>query len=223
VPALYSSLDDLSILELKSSMGTPGWLSPYVPVVEAVVALLHPHVEAVVHDTGRDQVLAIWNPVSGRRPGHRSLLEPELLSGLTGDVVLGPYQKVDERGRRFTSVSVPIADGKGLLCLNFDRSVLDDAVQALTRFAAAAEPRPAALFERDWREQVNLLVDQWCRSAQVSRDRLTAVQRAELIGVLDGKGVFDMRHAAAHVAAALGVSRATVYNLLKTVRRDQTL
>lgn len=196
-------------------------MTPYVPVLEAVVALLHPHVEAVVHDVARDEVLAIWNPVSGRRPGDASLLEPELLGHLAAGGVLGPYEKVDERGRRFTSVSVPVAKGKALLCLNFDRSVLDAAVEALTRFAAAVEPRPAVLFERDWREQVNVLVDQWCRGAQLSRERLSAEQRAELVAVLESKGVFDVRHAAAHVAAALGVSRATVYNLLKTARDER--
>jgi predicted transcriptional regulator YheO len=200
----------------------PSWLAAHVPALEAVVALLHPHLEAVVHDTARDEVVAIWNPVSGRRPGDASLLGAELLTGLTAGAVLGPYEKIDERGRRFTSVSVPIAGGKGLLCLNFDRSVLDGAVQALTRFAAAVEPRPAALFERDWREQINVLVDQWCRSAQLSRARLTPAQRGELIAMLDGKGLFDVRHAAAHVAGALGVSRATIYNALKTVRAERT-
>lgn len=196
-------------------------MTPYVPVLEAVVALLHPHVEAVVHDVARDEVLAIWNPVSGRRPGDASLLEPELLDDLAAGKVLGPYEKVDERGRRFTSVSVPVANGKALLCLNFDRSVLDAAVETLTRFAAAVEPRPAVLFERDWREQVNVLVDQWCRGAQLSRERLSAEQRAELVAVLEAKGVFDVRHATPHVAAALGVSRSTVYNLLKTARDER--
>lgn len=202
-------------------MDAPSWMTPYVPVLEAVVALLHPHVEAVVHDVARDEVLAIWNSVSGRRLGDASLLEPELLEQLAAGGVLGPYEKVDERGRRFTSVSVPVAKGKGLLCLNFDRSVLDAAVEALTRFAAAVEPRPAVLFERDWREQVNVLVDQWCRGAQLSRERLSAAQRAELVAVLEAKGIFDVRHAAAHVAAALGVSRATVYNLLKAARDER--
>lgn len=185
-------------------------------VVEAVVALFHPHLEAVVHDVAADEVVAIWNPVSGRRPGDPSLLEPDLLA--SSQAVFGPYAKVDVHGRAFTSVSVPLANGETLLCLNFDRSVLDTAVTALTRFAAAVEPRPAALFERDWREEINVLVDGWCRAERKPRHGLTAAQRRELVAHLDGKGVFGVRHSATHVAAALGVSRATVYGLLKACR-----
>lgn len=201
-------------------MTGPDWLPPLAPVLEAMVALMHPHLEAVVHDVSRDEVIAIWNPVSGRRPGDPSLLEAELLADVPAGTVLGPYGKVDEQGRHWTSVSVPIAGGRALLCLNLDRSVLDSAVSALTQFAAAVEPRPHALFEGDWRHDVNVLVDDWCRAAQVPRHRLSTAHRRELVSLLDGKGVFHIRHAATHVATTLGVSRATVYNLLKDARAD---
>jgi predicted transcriptional regulator YheO len=185
------------------------------PVVDAIVALFHPHLEAVVHDVAADEVVAVWNPVSGRRPGDPSLLEPDLLPADGG--VLGPYAKVDVQGRTWTSVTVPVTANL-LLCLNFDRSVLDHAATALTAFAAAVTPRPAALFERDWREEINLLVDGWCRERRRSRHTLSPAHRRELVAHLDGRGVFGVRHAATHVAAALGVSRATVYGLLKTCR-----
>ncbi|GAA0912064.1 helix-turn-helix transcriptional regulator [Virgisporangium aurantiacum] len=196
-------------------MAHPQWLAPVVPAVEAIVALFHPHVEAVVYDVDTDTVVAIWNPVSGRRPGDASLLEPELI---TAGAMYGPYAKVDVRGRTWTSVSVPLPSHNALLCLNFDRTVLDTAVSALTTFAAAVEPRPPALFERDWREEINLLVDGWCRAAQLPRRAMNAAQRRELVAHLDGKGVFGVRHSARHVATALGVSRATVYGLLKACR-----
>jgi D-arginine utilization repressor len=193
----------------------PDWLAPVVPAVEAIVALFHPHVEAVVHDIEADTVVAVWNPVSGRRPGDPSLLEPELI---TAGAMYGPYAKVDVRGRAWTSVSVPLASAKALLCLNFDRTAIDTAAAALTAFAAAVEPRPPALFERDWREEISLLVDGWCRAERLPRRGMTPAQRRELVAHLDGKGVFGVRHSATHVAAALGVSRATVYGLLKACR-----
>jgi predicted transcriptional regulator YheO len=211
-------LTDRLIWTKNPNVTAPEWMTPLVPAVEAIVALLHPHLEAVVHDVPRDEVLAIWNPLSGRRPGDPSLLEADLLAGLADGTVLGPYEKVDVHGRHWTSVSVPLAAGRAVLCLNFDRSVLETAVAALTGFAAAVRPRPAALFERDWREEVNVLVDDWCRAGQVSRRRLTTGHRRELVALLDSKGVFDVRHAASHVATALGVSRATVYSMLKDLR-----
>ncbi|HOZ59651.1 MAG TPA: helix-turn-helix domain-containing protein [Nakamurella multipartita] len=199
----------------------PEWLVSQAPVVTAVVALFHPHVEAVAHDVATDRVVAVWNPLSGRKIGDPSLLEPELLQAARSDAVFGPYPKVDDHGGRWTSVSVPLGEGRGLLCINFDRSALDGAAELLTRFAAAVQPRPAALFERDWRHEVNVLVDDWCRTSSVPRSRLTRPQRLQLIAHLDGKGVFAVRHAAGHVATTLGVSRATVYDLLKTVRAPE--
>jgi predicted transcriptional regulator YheO len=199
----------------------PDWLAPHAPVLTAVVALFHPHVEVVAHDVRRDRVVAIWNPLSGRTIGDPSLLEPELLHATRSDAVVGPYPKVDEQGGRWTSVSVPLGEGRGLLCINFDRSALDGAAELLTRFAAAVQPRPDALFVRDWRHEVNVLVDDWCRTSEVARSRLTRPQRLELVAHLDGKGVFAVRHAAGQVATALGVSRATVYDLLKTVRSPE--
>lgn len=187
------------------------------PVVEAIVALFHPHLEAVLHDVAADEIVAVWNPVSGRRPGDPSLLGPDVVAGLAPGTVLGPYAKVDVRGRTWSSVTVPVDSGT-VLCLNFDRSVLDHAVNALTTFAAAVQPRPAALFERDWREEINLLVDGWCRAQRAVRHSLTKVQRRDLVAHLDDKGVFGVRHSATHVATALGVSRATVYGLLKACR-----
>jgi predicted transcriptional regulator YheO len=66
-----------------------------------------------------------------------------------------------------------------------------------------------------------VVVDEWCRSAGVARQRLSPAQRRDLVRVLHGRGTFDVRHSAAYVATVLGVSRATVYSLLKSVRAER--
>lgn len=195
----------------------PPWLASYVPVAEAIARLFHPHVEVVVHDLAGDRIAAIWNPFSGRRAG-----DPSLLDELPGDMgILGPYPKVLAGGQRLTSVSAALADRdgvrRGLLCVNFDRSPLDGAVELLTRFAAPAAPLPAELVSRDWRERIALVVDEACRARHLRRDRLTRADRLDLVRTLHGQGLFATRKAVDHAAAALGVSRATVYALLKEV------
>jgi len=213
-------LDILSDLDVQSSIvgryKPPPWVGTYAPVVEAVVALLHPHAEVVLHDVPADRVAAIWNSWSGRKQGDRSLIAAADLP--SDGKVLGPYEKVGTDGHRLTSVSVLVEDGAGLLCVNLDRSPLDEAIDALTRFAAAVEPRPDALFERDWREQIALTVDSWCRDQHVSRDRLSRAQRLELVRHIDTLGLFSTRRAAEHLAQALGISRASVYALIKEGR-----
>ena len=199
----------------------PNWLEPHLPVCEAIVALFAPFAEVAVHDIRRDRVVGLWNPISGRRIGERSLID-ELPPYPEDARVIGPYPKALTDGRQVTSVSVVLHSGKGvprgLLCINFDRSQLDGVIDLLVRFAAPVEDRPPELFDRDWREQILLVVDEECRSRALRRDRLTRDQRLDLVRVLDGRGLFSTRNAAAHAARALGVSRTTIYALLKEAR-----
>jgi predicted transcriptional regulator YheO len=185
----------------------------------ALTTLFHPHVEVALHDVARDRLVAIWNAFSARKPGEESLLDPELLAGLPQGQVLGPYEQIERQGRRLSSVSVRVDEGRMLLCINFDRSAIDSAALLLSTFAAPREEQPEALFQRDWRATVNGLIEDWCRSNGVPRSALSREDRLSIVADLDKRGVFDTRNAAEHVAAALGVSRATVYNLRKDLSR----
>jgi len=199
----------------------PNWLEPHIPVCEAIVALFAPLAEVAVHDIRRDRIIGIWNPISARKIGDRSLID-ELPPYSEDARVIGPYPKVLADGRAITSVSVVLHNAKGaprgLLCINFDRSPLDGTIDLLVRFAAPVEDRPPELFDRDWREQILLVVDEECRSRTLRRDRLTREQRLALVRVLDERGLFATRNAAAHAGRALGVSRTTIYALLKEAR-----
>jgi predicted transcriptional regulator YheO len=199
----------------------PNWLEPHLPVCEAIVALFAPLAEVAVHDIRRDRIVGIWNPISGRKIGGRSLIE-ELPPYSEDARVIGPYPKVLADGRAITSVSVVLHNAKGvargLLCINFDRSPFDATIDLLVRFAAPVEDRPAELFDKDWREQILLVVDEECRSRSLRRDRLTREQRLDLVRALDERGLFSTRNAAAHAGRALGVSRTTIYALLKEAR-----
>jgi D-arginine utilization repressor len=158
----------------------PKWLEPHLPVCESIVALFAPFAEVAVHDIRRDRVIGLWNPISARRIGERSLID-ELPPYPEDARVIGPYPKVLADGRAITSVSVVLHNAKGvprgLLCINFDRSPLDGTIDLLVRFAAAVEDRPPELFDRDWREQILLVVDEECRSRSLRRERLTRAQR----------------------------------------------
>lgn len=200
----------------------PAWLMPYLPVCEAVAALFAPYLEVVAHDLRRDRIVGIWNPVSGSRVGDRSVIDG--LPPHPEDArVVGPYPKLLADGRTVTSVSVALHNDKGarrgLLCMDFDRSPLDGMIDLLIRFAAPAEDRPVELVAKDWREEITLVVDEECRSRRLRLDRLTRGQRLDLVRAIDARGLFATRNAAAHAGRALGVSRTTIYALLKEARR----
>lgn len=199
----------------------PGWATALHPACAAIAALLHPYGEVVLHDLASDEIIGLWNEFSGRAVGDPALLE-ELPASWRVAPVQGPYRKVLADGRELTSISAVVCDergrARGLLCINLDRSPLLDAASLVEKFARPVASRPVELFSRDWREQIALTVDQHCRARGLRRDRLTREQRRTLVEVLDGQGLFATRHAAEHAARALGVSRATVYALLKEVR-----
>ncbi|GAA3389379.1 helix-turn-helix transcriptional regulator [Cryptosporangium minutisporangium] len=197
---------------------TPSWLAPYAPVCAAIAALLDPHGEVAVHDLATERIAALWNPLSGRAIGDDSLLDE--LPVAPGDApVIGPYEKVLPDGRRCTSVSAVLRDTAGepraLLCVNLDRSDLDRIAALSGALFAATQPRPPALFDRDWREQIALRVHEFRRTHPEPLDRDA---RRDLIAQLDREGLFAVRRSADLAAEALGVSRATVYALLKEVR-----
>ncbi|NLE23500.1 MAG: hypothetical protein GX624_12090 [Actinobacteria bacterium] len=199
----------------------PKWLAPHLATCEAIAALLRPFAEVVVHDFRRDRIVGIWNPISECKVGDPSRTE-ELPPHSDTDGVIGPYPKVLADGRRVTSVSVVLRNAKGasrgLLCINLDRSPFDAVIDLLGRFATPVEERPAVLFDKDWREQISLVVDEECRRRHLRRDRLSRAQRLELVRALDEHGLFATRNAVAHAGRALGVSRTTVYALLKEAR-----
>jgi predicted transcriptional regulator YheO len=63
-----------------------------------------------------------------------------------------------------------------------------------------------------------LRIHEFCAERGIRREHLDRDARRELVSILDGEGLFAVRRAADLAAQALGVSRATVYTLLKEVR-----
>ena len=191
------------------------WLARYQAIAEAVAALLGPEAGVVIHDLATDRILHIVNPVSRRAAGDPSLLDLEVEDLAPGRSVLGPYEKAGPAGDRIRSVSavLPGEDGQpaGLLCINLGLGRVDAAARLLAGLFPPVAPRPEALFRRDWREAVNLILRDRLAAAGLSADRLDRAGRVALIAAIDAEGLLEMRHAASYVAAQLGISRATLY------------
>ncbi|MCU7826324.1 transcriptional regulator [Kitasatospora sp. DSM 101779] len=196
------------------------------PVCQAVALLLGPYAEVVLHDAERDRVLAIWNPHAGRAPGDPSLLgELDRLEPAAQDV-FGPYEKLLADGRRLSSVSAVLRgeDGRpsAVLCVNLDRTPLDQAAAVLSRFAAPTVERPEPLFEQDWTERVQEIVGTHVRERGRPVERFGRVERMEVLADLDRAGVFAVRRAVPVVATALKASRSTVYALLADLKAPRS-
>ncbi|MEV4249980.1 PAS domain-containing protein [Streptosporangium canum] len=202
----------------------------WAPACQAVALLLGPYAEVVLHDPDADQILAIWNPMTSRGPGDPSLLgeldafDPSALD------VFGPYEKLLADGRRLSSVSAVLRDVDGkasaMLCVNLDRTPLEQAAAVLSAFGAPTVARPEPLFEQDWSERIQYIVGAYVRECGRPVERLTRQDRLTILGRLDEATVFAVRRAVPVVANVLRVSRSTLYGLLAELRasnaKDQT-
>lgn len=194
------------------------------PICEALVRLLSPHAEVVLHNPVTDTVMAIWNPAPGRGPG-----DPSLLAEL-GDFenkesdVFGPYPKSLPDGRQLSSVSAVMRDDAGnpeaVLCINLDRTVFQEASRLLASFAAPLQQQPHELFEHDWVESVHELIGAYVRTSGTSIDRLTRADRRTLLAKLDANGVFGRQNSIPTVAQILHISRSSLYNTLGEIRKE---
>jgi predicted transcriptional regulator YheO len=127
--------------------------------------------------------------------------------------VIGPFPLVDAAGRRLTTISVPVDDGARLLCINFDRTAVDGALAVLASLATAQLEPAAGPAAGDWPARISAAITTWCAARNLTPRHLTTDARRQVVRHLDAEGLFETRNAAEHVAAALGVSRATIYNL----------
>jgi predicted transcriptional regulator YheO len=221
-------------------------LERYAPFAEAITLLFYPHAEVVLHDIASDRIIGIWNAFSKRRVGDASLIGEDIDDFPPGHV-WGPFEKTGPAGERLKSISVFVTEpGKrsraaALLCVNLDVSRLDAAARLLAAFAAppteqisaafagsamgalasfstARAERPAVLFAKEWREQMQTALHDWLRSQRLSLAALTPEERVAVVDFLDQKGLFGARHAADHAATLLGISRSSFYNALREAR-----
>nr|WP_311132561.1 PAS domain-containing protein [Nonomuraea gerenzanensis] len=195
------------------------------PVCAAIAKLLAPHAEVVLHDPATDRVLAVWNPLTRRGAGDPSMLGELDRLDPAADDVHGPYEKTLPDGRRLSSVSAVLRDDGGepsaVLCVNLDRTPLEQAAALLAAFAAPTAPRPEALFEQDWTDRVHQVVGGYVREHGRAVERLTRDDRLAVLAELDAAGVFAVRRAVPVVAGALRTSRSTLYALLADLRRSR--
>ncbi|MEV6205524.1 helix-turn-helix domain-containing protein [Kitasatospora sp. NPDC051914] len=165
-------------------------------------------------------------PHAGRAPGDPSLLgELDRLQPAAHDVY-GPYEKLLADGRRLSSVSAVLRGEDGtpsaVLCVNLDRTPLDQAAAVLSRFAAPTAERPEPLFEQDWTERVQEIVGAFVRDRGRPVERLNRAERLAVLAELDRAGVFAVRRAVPVVATALKASRSTVYALLADLKAPRS-
>ncbi|MFC0228978.1 helix-turn-helix transcriptional regulator [Serratia aquatilis] len=199
-------------------------LNRYHAIADAIALLFSPYAEIAIHDLTSKTLVYIANNRSQRELG-----EDSNLSGLQDDYdlqVIGPYLKRNWDGNQLRSISAVLRDDRGdpigLMCINLDISVLENAKAALDLFLVGnvLQPQPDMLFHDDWQQRINSFIHSWLQQRQLTLATLNGVSRRALVEALYQEGAFKGKNAAGYVAKILVISRATVYNYLKNIKES---
>jgi predicted transcriptional regulator YheO len=189
-------------------------LSSYIPICDAIVLLMDPLVETVIHDIAKNSIAYINGKLSNRKAGDASLLDAEELNNLDQIV----YPKINFDGRLVKSVSV-ILENKYLLCINCDVSIFNK-MQELSSALLQMGNQPQSLFANDWQEKLHVSIHAYLQSNNLLFDHLSQNDKKTLAKHLFELGAFSEKNAADYIAKVLGLGRATVFKYLKEWRNQ---
>lgn len=198
----------------------------YEPLIKAIVELFHPFVEAAVHDLEAGKLVAIYHNISQRKIGDPSPIK-ELNVNISDFPDYFPsYYKKNWDGCQLKCTSITIRDeaGKpiGLICFNVDTSFAHDAQKLLGMFLSTKPEakNPVETFGSGAEDQLASLIQQFLKTKQLSFNRLTRIQKRELIQYLYHKGIFNFKNAVPSAAQHLKISRASVYNYINELGEE---
>jgi predicted transcriptional regulator YheO len=209
-------------------------------VVQMLGGIVGPHVEVVLHDltTPEASVVALANGHISQRQVGASILEgPREDQGFTGlseeldtrgaavHTVIGSYATVTADNRRLRSATVIFRDGGGepfgALCLNADLSQFEVAHAWLGQLLQPLQSAGAAVAEKP---EMDVLMQEIIRDAVHRAGKplsmMKKLEKISAVRAMQQRGLFIVKGGVERAAAALGVSRYTIYNYLEALRRE---
>lgn len=211
------------------------------PVVQMLGGIIGPHVEVVLHDLTRPEssVIAIANGhVSGRTIGASILNGPKGDKGFEsatealtcrGDPVhsvIENYHTVTQDNRVLKSGTVVFRDSAGepfvALCLNADMSNFHMVHAWLGQFLQPAQ-QPSQ--EEAEKPEMDILMEEIINDAVRRNGKpislLNKREKTLAVQQMQQRGLFIVKGGVERAAAALGVSRYTIYNYLDALRQEE--
>jgi predicted transcriptional regulator YheO len=208
-------------------------------------AMAGPHLEVVLHDVSKpaNSVIAIANGhISNRSVGSSVLEGPQNDKGFAvttkirsekGAVhsVVEDYTTMTADGRQFKSASAIFRDSTGepfaTLCLNADMSGfqavhgwLARMLNPMTHMLAPA-PAPVAAAGPQMDTLMQEIIDGAVPEPGGSAASMTREDKIQAVGEMQRRGLFIVKGGVERAAAALRVSRFTIYNYMEQLRRRE--
>ncbi|WP_020007850.1 helix-turn-helix transcriptional regulator [Salinicoccus albus] len=205
-------------------------LSSYIPLAKTIAEMFGEACEVVIHDltTPRSSVIfMINNHVTGREAEHSyDHLFKEVLTAdsFEGEYLAG-YEIITDDHRSIKSSATLIRDAQqqviGAFCINYDLSVMNQMHEMLNSMIPQHARKEPSETKQGNVQNVEEIADQLI--TQIVGDKAHLLhnrqEKIRMIQFMDDKGVFLMKGAVEKVAAALGISKVTVYSYLDEVKK----
>lgn len=190
-------------------------IEKYKQLAQALVDFFYPLVETSLLSR-EGEIIEVLNPFSTLREDQGSELEVLKKEGT--------YHEVLATGMQVKTMVHPIHDADeeiyGFLRLRYDTSKfhnLKDQLELLLQ----PQFQQTNNGVNEWQINVDQLIAQYLKSNHITIQAATERQKRELIALLHGKKLFEFKEASAYIAAKMQISRATIYNYLKTINTLQ--
>lgn len=182
----------------------------YIQLASCLRDLFYPLVEVTLFDA-KGSILEIFNAFSS--------LKEDQACDVQEIEKNKPYAELLSSGRSVRCLIHPLKNGKeiaGYLRLRYDLTTLVNLQDQLNFIVQAASSVSDQKTTGTWKESIDTVILEYHSENKINIQATTARQKRELISILQKKGLLDFKESSAYVASKLQVSRATVYNYLKT-------
>lgn len=175
-----------------------------------LVDLFYPLVEVTVFDA-EGTMQEIFNAFS--------TLKEDQACDLKNCLIGSSFQQLLAVGRSVRCLIYPLYDNKeetGYLRLRYDLTHFKNLQEQLNFLVQPIAEYANRGTTDSWKESIHQIISHYATENKINIQSLTTKQKRELISRLRDKGLFDFKESSAYIASKLQISRATIYNYLKT-------
>lgn len=182
----------------------------YAHFARGLVDLFYPLVEATLYNAD-GLIQEIFNAFSTIKEDQEFDIQNCQVNTTFSELLVG--------GRTVRSIIYPFYKDNliiGYLRVRYDLTHFKN-LQEQLNFLVLSTPQSLSQSTIDpWKQSIDKIINAYLTENKINLHAISAKQKRELISRLQDKGLFDFKESSAYVASKLQISRATVYNYLKT-------
>lgn len=182
----------------------------HTQLARSLVDLFYPLVEATLFNE-RGLVEEIFNAFSTIKEDQEFDVQNCHTHTVFSELLVG--------GRNVKSIIYPFYKDKsivGYLKIRYDLTHFKNLQEQLNFLVQSTSDSLLQPTIDPWKQSIDQIINAYLTESKINLQAISAKQKRELISKLQDKGLLDFKESSAYVASKLQISRATVYNYLKT-------